>query len=178
MEEVILVNQQNQILGQTSKATVHQEQTHLHRAFSLFVFNSKGELLLQQRASHKKTWPNIWANSCCGHPLPNESTREAVIRRCQFEIGLKPNNPQEIIDDFQYRSSFQGVQEHEICPIWIASTTQEPHPNPEEVQNTKWVNWTKFKTTLPNSDLAIWTKAEVLLLEQNPKFQKFLEGIN
>ncbi|HEY4526002.1 MAG TPA: isopentenyl-diphosphate Delta-isomerase, partial [Candidatus Paceibacterota bacterium] len=89
MEEfVVLVDGDDNEIGTMPKALVHQAETPLHRAFSFFLFNSKGELLLQQRSSRKKTWPLVWSNSCCGHPLPGEERKDAVKRRLKDELGL------------------------------------------------------------------------------------------
>ena len=87
-EHVVLVDENNVVLGTTPKATVHTDNTPLHRGFSVFLFNDKNELLLQQRSHLKKTWPLAWSNSCCGHPALNESNEDAVKRRVQFELGI------------------------------------------------------------------------------------------
>ena len=87
-EFVVLINEKNEAIGKALKSEVHTDKTPLHRGFSVFLFNSKKQLLLQQRSSQKITWPLIWSNSCCGHPLPAESVLEAAKRRLSFELNL------------------------------------------------------------------------------------------
>src|SRR5438067_12237108 len=88
-EEVVLVNEQNEPVGTSEKLVTHNSQTPLHRGFSVFLFNTNGELLLQQRSSKKKTWPLVWSNSCCGHPQLNETSIDAAKRRLRHELGIK-----------------------------------------------------------------------------------------
>jgi isopentenyl-diphosphate delta-isomerase len=92
-ERVILVNDLSEVIGTAPKASVHHRDTPLHRAFSCFGFNGRGELLLQQRALHKVTWPGIWSNSVCGHPLPGEVYVDAVHRRLANELFYQQLSP-------------------------------------------------------------------------------------
>jgi isopentenyl-diphosphate delta-isomerase len=90
-EAVVLVDEDNQVLGTMPKADVHGETTPLHRGFSCFIFRARdGHLLLQQRSAKKKTWPLSWSNSCCGHPDLTESAVQAARRRLNYELGLQP----------------------------------------------------------------------------------------
>ena len=144
MEElVVLVDGDDKEIGTMPKASVHQTETPLHRAFSFFLFNSKGELLLQQRSSKKKTWPLVWSNSCCGHPLPGEERREAVKRRLKDEPGLTGAEVKEVAP-YRYCFTKDGVMENEICPIFIGFSDQAPVINPEEVEAVRWVPWREF----------------------------------
>jgi isopentenyl-diphosphate Delta-isomerase len=179
MENVVLVNEKNEVLGLAPKATVHTENTPLHRAFSVFVFNSKKELLLQQRSSSKKTWPLIWSNSCCGHPGENESVENAANRRLKFELNLEVTNLQVIIPDYRYRFSHLGIVENEICPVLVAFCDVNPKINQEEVENFKWIPWGKFISDIKENKLQLseWCVEESMLLEKNPDFIKFLENI-
>src|SRR5205809_7118363 len=96
-ELVVLVDEQNKVLGSMAKASVHGAKTPLHRGFSSFVFRSSDQrLLLQQRSSKKRTWPLIWSNSCCGHPGPGESNVGAAMRRLKYELGLVPTFVEEV----------------------------------------------------------------------------------
>src|SRR3972149_7515079 len=88
MELVVLVDEENNVLGTAPKDQVHSAATPLHRGFSVFLFNQQGELLITQRADSKKTFPGIWTNTVCGHPLPGESTAEAASRRLKVELGI------------------------------------------------------------------------------------------
>jgi isopentenyl-diphosphate delta-isomerase len=89
MEQVILVDEQNNEIGVAPKDTVHTDKTPLHRAFSLFLFNNKNQLLVTQRALNKKTFPGVWTNSVCGHVSPGEETVTAVKRRVQEELHIQ-----------------------------------------------------------------------------------------
>ena len=144
MELVVLVDEQNNILGTAPKDTVHTKNTPLHRAFSLFLFNSNKELLLTKRASTKKTFSDIWTNTVCGHVGPDESTIDAVRRRLKEELRLEGMDMKEVAP-YRYRFADQnGVVENEICPIFVAFSDLDPKPNPEEVGDWKWMDWEKF----------------------------------
>lgn len=144
MEKVVLVNEQNAVVGTMPKHLAHTLQTPLHRGFSVFVFNPAGQLLLQQRSFGKLTWPGFWSNSCCGHPALGESVAEAIQRRTRVELNIQVYGLYEALPDFHYRCEYQGVVENEICPVWLARTQDEPDPNPEEVAATRWASWEDF----------------------------------
>ena len=177
-ETVVLLNSEHQPIGTQLKSEVHQATTPLHLAFSCFLFNSKGELLLQQRALTKITWPGVWSNSCCGHPLPNEEIEAAVHRRLRHELNLKDIDVKVILPNYKYKASFLGIMENELCPVYIGFTNQEPKPNPAEVENTKWQSWSELINALKNPDdnswdhLSIWCREEALLLDENPLFKE------
>ena len=143
-EHIVLVDKQNNVLGTAPKLATHNKNTPLHRAFSLFLFNSRGELLLQQRSSLKKTWPLVWSNSVCGHPMLNESNLEAVKRRLKFELGINIENVHETLPDFSYRAEKDGIVENELCPVFVGFTDQEPAINKGEVENVRWISWQNF----------------------------------
>ena len=92
-ELLILVDSQDQALGHLDKAACHDGSGILHRAFSLFIFNSQGQLLLQQRAANKRLWGGYWSNSCCSHPRKAETMQQAVSRRCEQELGSSTAHP-------------------------------------------------------------------------------------
>ncbi len=165
MEKVVLVNEQNEVIGEADKATVHSQQTPLHRAFSLFIFDNQRRLLLQQRAGCKKTWPLVWSNSCCGHPQLNESNIDAAKRRCQFELGITVDN---IVEAAPYRYCFshKGVMENEICPILVAFYDGPLDLNPQEVQATRWVLWTDWLAQIRQNptDFSPWCVEESEIL--------------
>jgi len=145
MEElVVLVNDNNEEIGTMPKLLAHTAHTPLHRAFSVYVFNKDGKFLLTQRALSKKVFPGIWTNSCCGHPGPGEKTEDAVKRRLKVELGLIPKNLKLILPDFRYTAKMNSIVENEICPVYTATVSQEPRPNPEEVENYEWIDWKEF----------------------------------
>ncbi len=170
-EMVVLVDEENNVLGTTPKSSVHSDKTPLHRAFSSFIFNSKGELLLQQRSGLKKTWPLIWSNSCCGHPAMDETNIEAAKRRLSFELGLEID---ELFEVSPYRYQFVrfGVMENEICPIIVGFTDEEVKFNPEEVEAVEWIGWVTFlKEVKANPEnWSEWCVEESLILEKNEMF--------
>ena len=137
-EKVLLVDQKDQILGKMEKIEAH-EKGLLHRAFSVFVYNDKNELLLQKRALSKYHTPGLWTNTCCSHQRENESNIEAGKRRLQEEMGFKT----ELKDQFSfiYKAPFSnGLTEHEYDHILIGYFNGEPDPNPHEVADWKWMS--------------------------------------
>ena len=151
MEYVILVNKQNKILGTAPKLQAHNNNTKLHRGFSLFLFNKKGELLLQKRSFKKKTWPLVWSNSCCGHPALGQSNVDAAKRRLEYELGISAADIFEVISDFRYKVKLDSIVENEICPILVGISEQEPIMNKDEVNDIAWVNWNKFIDDVKNN---------------------------
>ncbi|MDO8583478.1 MAG: isopentenyl-diphosphate Delta-isomerase [bacterium] len=172
MEEVVLVDKNNNVLGTAPKLETHNKNTPLHRAFSLFLFNSKGKLLLQQRSKKKKTWPLIWSNSVCGHPMLNENNADAVKRRLNFELGIKLDKIHEILPDFSYKAEMNGIVENEICPVFVGFTDQKPTTNKDEVENLRWINWQDFLKEINQRPgiYSIWCEKEAKLLEKNKEF--------
>jgi len=151
-EYVVLVDEKDQEIGCEKKMKIHTDQTPLHRAFSLFLFTTSKQLLLQQRSEEKKTWPLVWSNSCCGHPLPEESYENAVKRRTHYELGVTLNSVKKI-SDYRYCFSKDGVMENEICPIFVSFYDGQIIPNHKEVQSTMWIQWDEWlKETLKYPD--------------------------
>ncbi|HMQ02829.1 MAG TPA: isopentenyl-diphosphate Delta-isomerase [Pyrinomonadaceae bacterium] len=176
-EMVVLVDEENNPLGTARKSETHHHDTHLHRAFSVFLFNEKGELLMQRRAFGKLTWPGVWSNSCCGHTMLNERTEQAAARRLAFELGLKNVDLQMALPDFRYRAEKDGIVENEICPVLVGVTDQEPSINSAEVAETKWVPWNEFLAAIRRVDceLSPWAIEEGLLLAESPVLRALLK---
>lgn len=131
MEQVVLVNEQDMEIGLMEKMEAH-EKALLHRAFSVFVFNDAGELLLQQRALGKYHSGGLWTNTCCSHPRPNESVADAAARRLMEEMGFV--TPLEKVLDFIYQAEFSnGLTEHEFDHVFIGHYTGTIAPDPNEV---------------------------------------------
>ncbi|MBL7932375.1 MAG: isopentenyl-diphosphate Delta-isomerase [Bacteroidia bacterium] len=136
MEEVILVNEADEAIGKMEKLEAH-EKGLLHRAFSVFVFNSKKEMLMQQRAAHKYHSAGLWSNTCCSHPRPGENTLTAAKRRLNEEMGLVLELENQF--SFIYKTTFgNGLTEHEYDHVYFGYTDEDPKINPEEVSDYKW----------------------------------------
>ncbi|HLZ89421.1 MAG TPA: isopentenyl-diphosphate Delta-isomerase [Puia sp.] len=133
-EEVILVNQEDTPLGTMEKMEAHRKAL-LHRAFSVFIFNSRGEMLLQRRAPGKYHSPGLWTNACCSHPRPGEETRAAACRRLREELGF--TTELEKLFDFTYRSEFDnGLTEFEFDHVFVGHYDKEDiRPNAAEVSD-------------------------------------------
>lgn len=136
-EHVILVNDQDEAIGTMPKMEAH-EKAQLHRAFSVFVMNNKGQTMLQQRAAHKYHSPLLWTNTCCSHQRMGESNIEAGQRRLHEEMGFQVELEEQF--SFIYKAPFDnGLTEHELDHVMIGYYNEEPTINPEEVASWKWM---------------------------------------
>ena len=169
---VVLVNRQNKVLGTAPKLATHNKNTPLHRGFSVFLFNKKGELLLQQRAKNKKTFPLIWSNSVCGHPMINESNVQAAKRRLSYELCIEGIEIFEVISDYRYKVGMNNIYENEICPVLVGFTDKKPTINKDEVENIRWIKWQDFLNGVKQKPGAysMWCEEEAKLLKNNKKF--------
>lgn len=139
-ERVVLLDDGGCPIGTADKAEVHRADTPLHLAFSCHVVEGAGRLLVTRRALSKLTWPGVWTNAFCGHPAPDESLPDAVARRARTELGITVTDLTVALPDFRYRAvDDSGVVENELCPVFVATTEDEPHPNPDEVMAHRWV---------------------------------------
>jgi len=146
MEKIIIVDENDNEIGSGEKTEVHKKGI-LHRAFSIFVFNSEGKLLLHQRAKKKYHSGGLWTNTCCSHPRVGEKLEEAVHRRLKEEMGF--DCPLEEIFKFTYKAVFEnGLTEHEIDHVFIGRFDGVPQPNKDEVEDWKWVNLDDLKTDM------------------------------
>lgn len=172
-EEVVLVDEENNVLGTMPKSFVHGSTTPLHRGFSLFLFDRDGRLLLQRRSHAKKTWPLVWSNSICGHPALHESNIEAAKRRLSYELGMQAEHLEEI-SPYRYTFVHHGVMENEICPILAGFTANEPRPNREEVEAVRWIAWAEFLRELEVQKDAYteWCAEEARILAEHPRFRE------
>ena len=144
MEEfVVLVDQNDQKLGLMEKQQAHIAGL-LHRAFSVFVFNSKGELMIQQRAASKYHSPTLWTNTCCSHPRDNETYEQAAHRRLEEEMGF--DCELEYKFNFIYKAHLENdLIEHELDHVFIGTFDNEPKLNPDEVMAYRWVELDDLK---------------------------------
>ena len=134
MENVVLLDETGFARGTAAKAAVHHARTPLHLAFSCYLFNDAGQFLLTRRAESKRTWPGVWTNTCCGHPLPGEPVADSVRRRLRQELGIAAADLVLVLPRFRYQAQMaNGVVENEVCPVYAAysdaaSLTRGPRP--------------------------------------------------
>ncbi len=136
-EQVVLVNERDEQIGTMGKLQAHLTGS-LHRAFSVFLFDRKGRLLMQQRAAGKYHSAGLWTNTCCSHPRPGEALEAAARRRSQEEMGIATDLQHRF--SFIYKASFEnGLHEHELDHVFFGVTDREPVPDPEEVSAWRWM---------------------------------------
>ena len=155
-EQLILVDENDVELGFLDKLAVH-EKGILHRAFSVFIFNSKGEFLLQQRADEKYHSPGLWSNTCCSHPNKGETLEEAIERRLVEEMGLQCEV--EFKFKFKYKMEFDnGLTEHELDHVYFGYTDEEPILNPEEVKSWRYISLEELQLEMKSDPehFSIW----------------------
>ncbi|TXC85343.1 isopentenyl-diphosphate Delta-isomerase [Luteibaculum oceani] len=134
---VVLVNLQDEEIGVMEKMEAH-EKGMLHRAFSVFLFNDKGEMLLQQRAEHKYHSGGLWTNTCCSHPKPGETPIQGANRRLMEEMGIQADLEHQF--SFAYKSDYEnGLSEHEFDHVFFGSFNEAPILNPEEAMDWKYI---------------------------------------
>jgi isopentenyl-diphosphate Delta-isomerase len=150
MEElVVLVDEKDNEIGVMPKMEAH-EKAVLHRAFSVFIFNNKGELMLQQRAAHKYHSPLLWTNTCCSHQRKGESNIEAGRRRLYEEMGFTTELKE--VFSFIYKAPFDnGLTEHELDHVLIGNFEGKPEINKEEVEDYKWMLLEDVKSDINNN---------------------------
>ncbi|GAB3493835.1 isopentenyl-diphosphate Delta-isomerase [Amycolatopsis cihanbeyliensis] len=169
-ERVVLVDEGGRYAGTAAKAAVHTADTPLHLAFSCYVFDPAGRLLVTQRAHGKRTWPGVWTNSCCGHPGPAEELPEAVRRRLSEELGLTVDRLDLVLPDFRYRAVMDnGVVENELCPVFRATTAGGAgEPDPAEVADTRWAVWDTFAADVLSgqAEVSPWCRWQVEELDR------------
>jgi isopentenyl-diphosphate delta-isomerase len=158
---LILVDEQDNEIGSCEKVDAHLGEGKLHRAFSVFLFNPAGELLIQQRSSQKMLWGGYWANSCCSHPRLGESTNEAANRRIREELGVESELT--YLYKFVYHAEFGEIgSEHENCYVYAGRFNGEVHADPEEIQEWRFVTPAELTEQITaNSDhFTPWFKLE------------------
>ncbi len=138
-EELITVDSADNALGTITKAAAHDGKGVLHRAFSIFIFNSKGELLLQQRSADKRLWPLYWSNTCCSHPRAGEDMPTATVRRLEQELGMR--TALTYLFKFEYQAHFGSAgSEHELCSVYVGRSDATPRSHPQEIAALKWLS--------------------------------------
>jgi len=138
-EDLILVDADDNETGFLSKSQAHDGQGILHRAFSVFLFNEKGELLLQQRVGTKRLWPGYWSNSCCSHPRRGETMQTATRRRLRDELNVEAEL--EYVYKFSYKAEFGEVgSEHELCHVYLGRIAGDVQANDHEIESVRFAN--------------------------------------
>jgi isopentenyl-diphosphate Delta-isomerase len=146
-EQLIVVDGDDNEVGFLTKADAHDGRGTLHRAFSLFVFNSAGELLVQQRAQGKRLWPGYWSNTCCSHPRRGEDMDSAIHRRLLEEFGLRAEL--EFLFKFRYQAQYdsQGA-EHELCWVYAGRSNERPRENVNEIAAWRYLTPQALQTEI------------------------------
>ena len=140
-DHVVTVDDEGHRTGTFERSAVHTTETPLHLAFSCYVLDDAGRLLLTRRALSKRTWPGVWTNSFCGHPRWTETTEESITRHATHELGLRITDLEVAVPGFRYRAvDASGVVENEICPVYVARAAGDVVPNPDEVVETAWAD--------------------------------------
>lgn len=165
-ERVVLVDRRGQAIGEHAKSSVHSDATPLHLAFSLYLFDSEDRLLMTRRSLAKLTWPGVWTNSCCGHPMPDEAVPAAVRRRCATELGVQIDELRCVLPSFSYREQDAGgVWENEFCPVFTARVHpgDQVRSNSAEVMEIAWTDWAGLRTAVAAAPFAFspWAVAQV-----------------
>jgi isopentenyl-diphosphate Delta-isomerase len=166
-ELVVLLDDEGRAIGSALKSHVHHASTPLHLAFSCYLFDDAGRVLLTRRALHKRTFPGIWTNACCGHPAPGESVIEAVTRRVREELGLEVSDLRCALPDFRYHAvAPDGVAENEVCPVFTGRAVGPVRAAPEEVMDWAWVPWDQLRVAAGFTwAISPWAAEQVPLLE-------------
>lgn len=164
-EQVILVDENDNEIGTEEKLKAHKE-GKLHRAFSIFVFNSKGEMMIHRRAKAKYHSGGLWTNTCCSHPRPGEELSGAVHRRLKEEMGFDCGLKE--VFNFTYKVNFGKLFEHEVDHVFVGEFNGKPTPDPEEVDDWKWVGVEELKKDMKaNPDkYTYWFKIALEELEK------------
>ena len=178
-EQVVLLDEDGNAIGTADKAEVHGQDTPLHLAFSVYVFDADGRFLLTQRALEKPTFGGVWTNSCCGHPAPGEPVDAAVLRRTEQELGHELEKLVLVLPAFRYRAAvedgpFAGTVENEMCPVYVATVAEgagDPRPAPTEVEAWEWVGWPRFRDDVLAGRRAVsqWCREQVAALPEDPR---------
>lgn len=155
---VVLVDENDKSIAEMEKLAAHKY-GYLHRAFSVFIFNNMGELLLQQRAKHKYHGAGLWTNTCCSHPQWKDDINSSAIERLNYEMGI--NCSLKMIYSFIYNEQVENnLTEHEFDYVFVGYSDQTPVINKNEVQDYKWMNVDEILSDIKNNPLhyTVWFK--------------------
>lgn len=167
-ELVVLLDDDGAAIGTMPKRLVHHAETPLHRAFSAYLFDDAGRLLVTRRAAGKATFPGMWTNTVCGHPAPGEDDAAAIARRADHELGLQVADLRPALPRYRYRAEFRGVVENEICPVYLGRFVGTPAPDPAEVGEWQLLDWAGFRARQESEGddaWSPWCREQALLIE-------------
>lgn len=165
-ESVVLLDGSGRAVGTADKVEVHHGDTPLHLAFSCYLLDAEGAVLVTRRALHKRTFPGVWTNSCCGHPAPGEPLADAVRRRVAQELGTEVADLRLVLPRFRYRAEQDGVVEHEMCPVFVGTVDGDVTADPDEVAEVRWEPWTTFRDAVlaGTREVSVWCREQVAQL--------------
>ena len=167
-EQLILVDRNDVEIGHIDKLAAHDAEGRLHRAFSLFIFDPDGRLLLQQRSADKRLWPHYWSNSCCSHPRRGETMEEATSRRLRDELNIQAEL--EFVYKFTYQASYGDLgAENELCWVYLGRTGDIIVPNRNEIAATRSVSDADLQRELDSNPARFtpWFKLEWQQLKED-----------
>jgi len=168
MTQVILVDKHDQVIGQLEKKQAHLDKGQLHQAISVLLFNSKRELLIQQRSNNKMLWPGFWANTCCSHPASGESYQQAAERRLQQEFNIQAQL--KFHHQFIYQAQYQDIgSEYELCHVFTGISDKTPQPDKQEISDWKYINLKDLKKDIENNPekYTPWFKSELKTIKSS-----------
>ena len=174
---VVLLGEDLRRVGTAPRASVHDASTPLHLAFSCYLFDRAGRLLLTRRALAKRTWPGVWTNSFCGHPRPRETLEAAVHRRARHELGAEVRDVRCVLPEFRYRAvDSSGIVENELCPVFVATCTDHADnlaPNADEVAEWRWISPDDLRAAVTAAPWALspWLLEQIEQLDRREGWQ-------
>ena len=178
-EQLILVDDNDIEIGHIDKSSAHDAGGLLHRAFSLFIFDPEGRLLMQQRSAGKRLWPHYWSNSCCSHPRRGETMEEATGRRMRDELNIQAEL--EFVYKFTYQASYGDLgAENELCWVYLGRTGDVIVPNRNEIADTRSMSASELQQELDSNPAQFtpWFKLEWQQLKEDHAevLRKYLKG--
>lgn len=172
IKKVILVNEKDEPIGLKEVKEAHKGKGILHRAFSIFVFNEKGELLLQQRSKQKFLWPGCWSDTCASHPQEGESPTRSASKRLKEELGFTCKL--RYIGKLRYKANYKTIgAEKEVCWVFFGKYKGKIVPNPKEVAEIRWIPLQQLKRAIAQNPgrYTPWMKLQI------KKFAKAMEHL-
>lgn len=169
---VVLVDAAGRDAGTAPRLSVHTTDTPRHRAFSTYLRDDRGRVLITRRALHKTTWAGVWTNAACGHTRPGETPEEAAARRVPQELGAAPLNLRMVLPDFAYRAvDASGIVENELCPVMVGEVDADAlAPWDAEVCDHAWVSWQHLRRVASETPMLLspWSVLQIAELGEDP----------